>query len=173
MNIILIGFKKSGKTTLGKILSKLLNKKFIDIDDIINKIFKEKHNEDKNIFEIYQNLQEINFRKFENLAFENVKNVNNSIIATSGGCILNNNNLEILNNPKIIIYLKATKETLINRIKNEKNSIFQNETYFEKEYEIRKQIYEDKADMIFETNLDFEKLSINLAKKIKEKLNVE
>ena len=34
MNLVFIGFKKSGKTTIGKEVSSLLNKPFIDVDDL-------------------------------------------------------------------------------------------------------------------------------------------
>ncbi len=169
MNIIFIGFKKSGKTTVGKSLSLLLKKKFVDIDELIKKLFKEKYNEQKSVFEIYEFLKENRFRELETLAFESIENIDNSVIATSGGCILNKRNLEMLKNPKIIIYLNTTKENLNIRIQQEEKSIFQNINFFEKEYEKRKIMYENVADLIIETNhLDPEKLSLQ----IKEKLNV-
>jgi len=169
MNVILIGFKKSGKTTLGKILSSFLNKKFIDIDEIIIELFEDKYKVKKNIFEVYGFLKEKKFRDLETLAFKTVANVNDSIIATSGGCILNEKNFTSLKKTKKNIYLKTSKEILIKRIKRSKNSIFKNINFFEKEYEMRKLMYRNKADMIFLTdNQDFPKLSLQ----IKKKLNV-
>lgn len=169
MNIVLIGFKKSGKTTIGRILSKLLNKNFVDIDDLIKKFFKEKFNVEKSIFEIFEFLKEKEFRKLECLAFESIKKLDDSVIATSGGCILNKNNLEILKNLKTIIFLKSSKEDLYKRIAQDEKSIFLNKDFFEKEYEKRKNMYESLADIVFEIdNSDFNKQSL----KIKEMLNV-
>src|SRR3990167_9521784 len=160
MNIILIGFKKSGKTTIGKILSKSLKKNFIDIDDVIKKLFEKQYNEKKRIFEIYQFLKEKKFRELETSAFEEIKDIADAVIATSGGCVLNKNNLKALKNPKIIIYLKAGKEALKERIQSGEKSIFSSSDLFERQYDIRKFLYENSCDFIIETDReDFVKLS--------------
>lgn len=151
MNIVLVGFKNSGKSLVGFSLSKLLFKKFIDVDNVIKKLFEDKYKQKKTIFEIFDFLKEEEFRKLEFLAFESLKDVKNAVIATSGGCILNNDNLKVLKNEKVVIYLKVLKEVLKNRVKNQK-TIFSSTDFFEKEYEKRKQLYEKEADLIIETN---------------------
>lgn len=171
MNVVLIGFKKSGKTTIGRILSSLFKKKFYDVDEVIKNLFadKYKNRKMKGIFEIFKFLKEEEFRKLENQAFFSLKDIDNSIISTSGGCILNKNNLMVLKRPKMIVYLKTSKNSLKKRIGRQKRSIFNEINIFEEEYEKRKNIYEKEADMMFLTdNKDFEKLSL----KIKEKINV-
>jgi shikimate kinase len=169
MKIILVGFKKSGKTTVGNFLANLVGKKIIDIDELIKKLFTKKYKKNKSIYEIYDFLKEESFRELETLAFEKAANISDAIIATSGGCVVNNKNLEFLKSPKIVIYIKVSKENLYKRIAQGNKTIFQDRFFFEEEYEKRKNIYESVADMVIEADMaDFEKI----AKQIKEKLDV-
>lgn len=170
MNIILIGFKKAGKTTIGQLLSSLLKKRFIDMDDVIKKKFSDMYYSERNIFEIYNFLNEKKFRNLENTCYKEIREIDDAVIATSGGCILNKNNLKILSKKKIIIYLKSSKEILVEKIKKGEKSIFLNNDFFEKVYDQRKILYENAADWIIEiNNLNFG----DIAMQIKEKLNVE
>ena len=138
MNIILIGMKHSGKSSVGKTLSIMLDKKFFDIDEIIKTLFYKNYPKKKifiQISEIYKFLKEEKFRVFEKEAFFSMKNVKNSVISTAGGSVLNENNFEALKSSKIIIYLKASIETLKKRIsENRKKSIFQDESFFRKNF---------------------------------------
>ncbi|KKK91035.1 hypothetical protein LCGC14_2717000, partial [marine sediment metagenome] len=126
MNIILIGMKHSGKSSVGKTLSAMLGRKFFDIDEIIKTLFYKNYPKNKNvtqIFEIFKFLKEEKFRALEEKAFFSIKNVKNSVIAAAGGSILNENNFEFLKNSKIIIYLKTSIDTLKKRINlNKKKS---------------------------------------------------
>ncbi len=146
MNIIFIGFKKSGKTTIGEHLSSILNKNFYDIDEMMIEKYEEKNNTKLNIFEIYKTLKEKKFRSFEKEMVESLKNIDNAIISTAGGTILNNENIKILKKIGYFIYLKTSKDVLKKRIKLEKYSIFNDEKYFEKTFDSRSLIYEKYAD---------------------------
>ena len=109
MNIILIGMKHSGKSSVGKNLASMLDKKYLDIDEIIKTLFYKnypKKNFFIQIFEIFDFLKEEKFRALEEKAFYSLKSAKNSVIAVGGGSILNENNFEALKSSKIIIYLK-------------------------------------------------------------------
>jgi len=112
-NIILIGFICSGKTTLGKKLASILNKTFIDLDEYIEKKTNKSINE---IFEIYGSSF---FRKIENeCLFEVISKNNGIVLATGGGTPCFFNNLDLLLEYGIVIYLKVDLKILINRILN-------------------------------------------------------
>jgi len=169
MNIILIGFKKSGKTSIGKILSSVMKKKFFDIDEILMSLFEKKYKKRKTIYEVFQILEEKKFRELEKEVIFSIRNINNAIISTGGGSILNNN-LAIFEKPKIIIYLKTSKEILLRRIQKEKTTIYKDRNFFEKkEYENRKNLYEKSSDKIIQTdNKNIEKITLE----IQELINV-
>lgn len=175
-NIVLIGFKNSGKTTLAKELSFILKKEFIDIDDIIKRKFFEKfldRNKDENkleIFDIFNFLKEEKFRSLESDAFFSIKDINNAVIATSGSAVLDDNNFKILKNFKIIIYLQTSIDVLKKRIffnKNQKRSQFLDENFLLKTIEKRKSLYENLADI---TLLTDNKSPLDLAHEVIKKI---
>ena len=85
-NIILIGFTGSGKTTLGKILAKKLNYKFIDTDAIIVA------EENMKIKKIFKLKGEKYFRKKEAEVLKKLKFVKNCVISTGGDIIKESSN---------------------------------------------------------------------------------
>ena len=111
-NLVFLGMMGSGKTTLGKIVSKKLNKKFIDVDQTIE------HQEGMVISEIFKKKGEPFFRILEEkMSLLSLKK-KNSVIALGGGAFLNNKiQKEILKN-HISIWLKWDNKNLIDRIKN-------------------------------------------------------
>ncbi|NGX41067.1 MAG: Shikimate kinase 1 [Candidatus Anoxychlamydiales bacterium] len=171
MNIILIGMKHSGKSSVGKTLSAMLDRKFFDIDEIIKTLFYKNYPKNKNvtqIFEIFKFLKEEKFRALEEKAFFSIKNVKNSVIAAAGGSILNENNFEFLKNSKIIIYLKTSIDTLKKRIfLNKKKSIFQDEKFLIKTFENREILYEKLADITIQTDdKDIQEIAFDTKNKI-------
>ena len=113
-NLVFLGMMGSGKTTLGKIVSKKLNKEFIDIDQLIE------IQEGTTISDIFQKKGESFFRKFEErISIQNLKK-SNSVISLGGGAFINKKiQKEVLKN-HISIWLKWDNKILINRIKNSK-----------------------------------------------------
>ena len=113
-NLVFLGMMGSGKTTLGKIVSKKLNKEFIDIDQLIE------IQEGTTISDIFQKKGQSFFRKFEErISIQNLKK-SNSVISLGGGAFINKKiQKEVLKN-HISIWLKWDNKILINRIKNSK-----------------------------------------------------
>jgi shikimate kinase len=116
MNIILIGFKATGKTTYGKALAKKTNLKFIDIDDIIVDLNKSKANPEKNCREIYKQKGKKFFRALETEAINELEKIKNSVIATGGGIFENKNNKELIKKYGKIILLNDDKDSVYKRI---------------------------------------------------------
>jgi shikimate kinase len=107
----------SGKSTIAKSLSKNQQVPFIDLDDYIENKAK------MTIKNIFDTKGEIYFRKLEHAAFlELLNNDQDYIIGLGGGtpCYANNHELLIGEN-RISIYLKASIDTLFNRLVLEKD----------------------------------------------------
>ena len=89
-NIYLIGLMGSGKTTLGKILSKKLDKHFYDSDHVI---------EEKlgvNVPMIFEYEGEAGFREREKDSLKELVSKKNIVLATGGGIILSKSNRDLL-----------------------------------------------------------------------------
>ena len=110
-NLVFLGMMGSGKTTIGKIISKKLNKKFIDID------YEIEGKEGMKISDIFEKKGEPYFRKLEEkISLLNLKKTK-SIISLGGGAFVNKEvQNEILKN-HISIWLKWSNKYLINRIR--------------------------------------------------------
>ncbi len=155
MNIYLVGYRGTGKTTIGKILAKKLNKTFVDTDELIE------NRKRKKIEQIFRENGEEYFRKIEHLILKEISSLKNQIVSTGGGIVIKEENRKIIKESGITIYLKADKETIYNRIKFDKNrpSLTDKDPLSEIEYllEKRKPYYEEIADI----EIDTSKTSIN------------
>lgn len=114
--IVLLGYMASGKTTIAKLLSKITKINTVDLDKLIEKT------ENLSINEIFNTKGELYFRKLENqILQETIKSDENLIISLGGGTPCYYNNHEFLNNENVIsIYLKASVNTLYERLLTEK-----------------------------------------------------
>ena len=117
MKIVLLGYMASGKSTIGREISKKLDMKFIDLDDYISK------REKRSISEIFKVEGEIYFRKIESSYLGEILNSKDSfILSLGGGTPCYSNNMEvILNSEASSIYVKVDIKTLASRLTTEKN----------------------------------------------------
>jgi shikimate kinase len=114
-NIFIIGFMASGKSTLGKKLSKHLNYSFIDTDKVIEKEL------GKTIPQIFKDSGEQAFRDYEeNTLAELVKSTNNKVISTGGGLPCNQKNLDLMLKNGVVIFLELDLKSILNRFKASK-----------------------------------------------------
>lgn len=108
-NIVIIGMPGSGKSTIGKELSKRLNIKFCDIDEYIIK------KEGKSIPEIFQKGEE-HFRNIESMAVREISSKVPQVIATGGGVVKREENIEVLRQNGIIIFLNRPIEHIVHDV---------------------------------------------------------
>ena len=113
-NLVLIGMMGSGKSSIGKILSKKLEFEFIDTDNKIEEI------EKKTISEIFKKNGEKYFRNIEEVISLKSLQLNNKVIALGGGGYINPIIRKYTLKNCISVWLDWKNETLINRIKNSK-----------------------------------------------------
>lgn len=170
-NIVLIGFMGSGKTTVGRILSKKLKKRFIDTDKYIQR----KHN--TKISYIFNKYGEDYFRKLEHEAIKEIHMKKNSIISTGGGVVLNRDNVDLLKKEGVIFLLESSPETVINNLMLSKNKrpLLSKENW-EDEVRLllnnRKKIYHDSADHIINVDNIGLKSIVNEVVKVCKKFDI-
>lgn len=115
MIISLVGYMGSGKTHISKILSEKLNFKFIDLD---KEIFQRSK---LTIPEIFEKKGELYFRKLERETLEEILATEKDIVLSlGGGTPVYYNNMEIINNNSKSIFLKASINTLSERLSKQK-----------------------------------------------------
>ncbi|CAI8302458.1 MAG: Shikimate kinase [Owenweeksia sp. TMED14] len=111
--LYIIGYMGAGKSTLSKVLSRVLNCENHDLDDIISSSV------GKTINEIFDSEGEIVFRKIENEQLHLTSKLS-GVISVGGGTPCYYNNIEWMNLHGITIYLRAKIPTLVSRITKEK-----------------------------------------------------
>ena len=104
--IILVGYMGSGKTTVGKALSKETGMMFYDLDWYIESRMR------KSVSQIFAERGEEGFRKIEYNMLHEVAEFEDVIISCGGGTPCFFDNMDYLNQQGDVIYLKATPETL-------------------------------------------------------------
>jgi shikimate kinase len=107
----------SGKSTIGKEISKKLYMNFIDLDDYISK------REKRSISEIFKVKGEIYFRRIESAYLSEILNSKEDFVLSLGGgtpCYGNNMDL-ILHIDIKSVYIKASLKTLVTRLIKEKH----------------------------------------------------
>ncbi len=108
-NIILTGFMGTGKTAVGKELSRLLNMRLVDVDSEIEESRKMK------ITDIFKNFGEPFFRDIETEMIRKLADAQNTVISTGGGAVLREENMEALRASGVVFCLYADAETIIAR----------------------------------------------------------
>ena len=98
-----------GKSAIGRTLAKKLRRRFVDLDRVIERA------EGRKVREIFEHKGEAYFRQLEKQALAEVLEKNNQIIATGGGVILDDQNLQILREKALLIGLSAEMDVLLAR----------------------------------------------------------
>jgi shikimate kinase len=148
-NVYLIGPMGSGKTAIGRRLATLLGKKFIDSDAEIEK------RTGVDIRYIFEKEGEAKFRQRERDVIADLTALDNVVVATGGGVILDAGNRERLAKTGTVVYLETTIETLVRRTKAAKTRPLlmgdDPRGVLERLMVVRRPLYESAADLRVET----------------------
>lgn len=148
-NIILVGLMGAGKTTVGKLLAKHLDKTFVDSDHEIER------RTGVSIPLIFELEGEIGFREREAVVIAELSRQQELVIATGGGAVLREENRRNLKNGGMVVYLRAQVRDLWQRTRHDKNRpLLQTADPRGKLQELfaqRDPIYRDMADIIMDT----------------------
>ncbi|MDA3971779.1 MAG: shikimate kinase AroL [Desulfobulbaceae bacterium] len=113
VNIILIGYRATGKTTVGRLLADRLGFSFVDVDQAIEQ------QEGRCIADMVQQHGWDYFRQREKEMLVELADQKNHVIATGGGAILHQDIWPSLKQSGLVIWLKADIQTICRRLAND------------------------------------------------------
>lgn len=154
MNIYLIGYRCTGKTTVGELLSRKLSWPVLDSDIELVK------EQNRPIAEIVETDGWDAFRSIEKGIIKKLSLLDNHIIATGGGAVLDPENVGYMKTTGKVVWLKATPETIAGRMAGDASTednrpaltdkgIFDE---IEEVLEIRNPLYEGAMDVAIDTD---------------------
>lgn len=136
-NVVLTGMPGSGKTTVGRLLAEMTGRPFVDTDALIT----EKHGE---ITEIFKRHGENIFRDMESETVKEASRVCGCVIATGGGAVLREENVDALKSNGRIFFLDRPVEELI---PTDDRPLASSVDAIKKRYNERLDIYTSTADV--------------------------
>jgi shikimate kinase len=117
MNVVLIGYRGSGKSVVGRLLAERLGRAFADSDEYIEEQTK------LSIAEIFRTCGESYFRELESQALESLSKRDGIVLATGGGAVLRYKNIQLLQRGGKVIFLRVSPEEAFKRlVKDPKSS---------------------------------------------------
>lgn len=158
MNIVLCGFMGSGKTTVGLELAKIMGRKFIDTDDMIER---EQGVAIKAIFTVHG---EDYFRDLEFACCKKISAMKNCVVSTGGGALTFKRNVDALKQRGKIVFLDADFDVICQRIGNTKTRpLFQDREKARALYDERRPKYLSAADYVVDGNMSARKTAMEIA----------
>lgn len=106
---MLIGFMGTGKSAVGRRLSKEVSFRFVDTDRLVEE------KAGKKISDIFAEEGETQFRKLESEAVLKVMREEQLVVSTGGGAVLNKDSLDLLCQGGIVVWLTARPEVILRR----------------------------------------------------------
>jgi shikimate kinase len=113
MKVILIGYRASGKTTVGKLLAMLIKVPFYDADSVVEEIG------NAPVKNIVAHHGWGFFREKETEAIQLLSAKGDCVIATGGGVVLKKENLDLLKKMGKIVWLNAPLQDIVDRLEDD------------------------------------------------------
>jgi len=149
LRIILVGLPGSGKTTIGRQLSRRLGVPFVDSDHVIEERL------GCSIREFFAREGEDSFRDVEELVLDDLSQHHVGVMATGGGSCLRPKNRQRLHERGHVIYLRSTPEDVYRRVKHDTaRPLLQVDDpmgRLRNLYETRDALYRETAHFVIET----------------------
>lgn len=150
LNVTLIGFMGSGKSTIGQELAPRLNFSFVDTDDLVVA------RSGKSISEIFAESGEDYFRELESEALRSLAATGSHVIATGGGIILPPDNRSLLRQVGFTVWLDASEETIFDRVsRNRERPLLHTPNprdTIARLLQARRPLYQEAADLVVSTD---------------------
>ncbi len=108
--IFIVGYMGSGKSTVGRKMADMLGWKFIDTDFFIENRFR------KRVADIFPDEGEAVFRRRERVVIEELSGMEKTVIATGGGLPCHSDNMALMNEAGLTLYLEVSDEVLALRL---------------------------------------------------------
>ena len=113
MNVVMIGFMASGKTSVGRRVAKRLGFCFMDMDQFIEQ------EQGRTISEIFATEGEPYFRALETGLLRRLTHHDNTVISCGGGVVTTPGNLPLLKQIGAVVFLNADPEDIIRRLEHD------------------------------------------------------
>ena len=117
MNIVLIGYRCTGKTTIGGILAEKLGWPLVDTDTLIQE------RAGRNITEIVASGGWEDFRRREREVIADVASRDRQVVSAGGGAVLDDTSADALRAGGKVVFLMAAAETIWDRMKADPKTI--------------------------------------------------
>lgn len=158
MNIALCGFMGAGKTVVGKELAKIMGRKFVDTDEMIEK------ETGISIPAIFAARGEDYFRDLEFKICQKAANLKNAVISTGGGALTFERNVEAIKKGTAVVFLDASFDVICARVGDgASRPLFKNKENAKKLYDERREKYLAAADFVVDGNLSARKTAVYIA----------
>ena len=114
-NLVLVGFMATGKTEVGRLSAREMEREFFDVDDYIVSTT------GFEISEIFEEYGEEFFRDLETGVIKRVSSMKELVITTGGGTLLRRENLENLKKTGVLVCLEASPLEIVRRVEDDKH----------------------------------------------------
>ena len=160
-NIVLIGMPASGKSTIGKLLSKKINYEYYDVDKYLER------KENVKISTLFSEKGEEHFRNLETKYLRELSQKNRIIISTGGGAVKREENMEILKEKGIVVFLSRKIEDIAKE-NHEARPLLKDINNIYKLYDERIELYKRYSDIIIENNGTLQEVTDRTAEEIEK-----
>ncbi len=148
MNIILIGFMGSGKSSVAAALSRKLKCRCIETDTAILE-----RSGRKSIKEIFLLDGEMRFREMEMEIAKKMSSESDAVISTGGGMVINKICIDYLKRNGKVIFLSTSFAEITRRLQgDDTRPLFADREAAQKLFAFRKRLYKQYADVITDTD---------------------
>jgi shikimate kinase len=113
LNLALVGFMGTGKSTIGRLVAEQIQFGFVDTDELIEEQL------GRSVSDIFAREGEAVFRQYEKQALEGLGRQRNLVIAAGGGLGADPANMESLKAHALVFWLVAAPETIWERVKTQ------------------------------------------------------
>ena len=154
MNVILIGFRCTGKTSVGQEIARRLGRPFIDADTYLQE------REGKTIAEVFAQGGEDLFRRLERETIAQLTERDGLVVAAGGGAVLDEENVRRLRSSGVLVRLTASLESILARLHGDEKTCSERPRLTDEE-DMRREVerllgrrgplYEAAADLTIDT----------------------
>ena len=162
MNVALCGFMGAGKTVVGKELAKVMGRKFVDTDEMIEA------RTGISIPAIFATRGEEHFRDLEFEICKQAAELKNVVISTGGGAMTFERNVEAIKKGSKVVFLDASFDVICDRVGDASSRpLFKNRENAKALYEERREKYIAAADYVIDGDMSARKTAVMIADLLK------